>query len=63
MTKLTEKQAELLEFFNEGKKLVQLNNRLYMNDEVLHTKIFSSLMYKLYPNNWDIVMKSKVIIL
>lgn len=55
-------QKKLLIFFNEGNKLIQKNNRLWINDEVLNTKTFISLMFKLYQNEYLLKMKEFVII-
>jgi hypothetical protein len=46
--KLNPKQTELLNFINGGGIITQLNNRLWMNGEVLNTKTLTSLMYQLH---------------
>ena len=60
--KLTDKQQILNDYLNEGNKLTQTNNRLYMNGEVLNTKIFQSLMFKLFGGEYIRKMKEFVII-
>ena len=60
--KLTNKQQTLLNFFNEGNKLIQKNNRLWLNEEVLHTGTFIGLMFKLYSTEYTAKMKEFVII-
>jgi hypothetical protein len=47
---------------NEGNKLIQTINRLYMNGEVLNTKTFQAVMRKLFGNGFRSKMKEFVII-
>ena len=63
MTKLTANQSELNKFLTDGNKLIQKNNRLFMNDEIISTKILTSLMYKLDKKNWVENLKNSIIIL
>jgi hypothetical protein len=60
--KLNQNQQILNDYLNEGNKLIQTNNRLYMNGEVLNTKTFVSLMYKLFGSDFNIKMKEFVLI-
>jgi hypothetical protein len=60
--KLTNNQQILINYLNEGNKLIQKNNRLWLNDEVLHTRTFVALMFKLYKNEYLLKMKQFVII-
>lgn len=50
--KLSDKQAQLLKFINNGGILKQEDNRLWMNGKVLNTKTLSSLMFKLHGENY-----------
>ena len=52
----------LNDYLNDGNKLIQTNNRLYMNGEVLNTKTFVSLMFKLFGSEFDNKMKDFVVI-
>ena len=63
MKNLTANQKELNDFLSQGNKLIQKNNRLFMNDEIISTKILTSLMFKLYKNDWTIHLKNSVTIL
>ena len=58
--KLNQNQQILNDYLNEGNKLIQTNNRLYMNGEVLNTKTFISLMFKLYGGGYTLKMKEFV---
>jgi hypothetical protein len=60
--KLNKNQQTLNDYLNEGNKLIQTNNRLYMNGEVLNTKTFISLMFKLYGGGYTLKMKEFVVI-
>ena len=60
--KLNQNQQILNDYLNEGNKLIQTNNRLCMNGEVLNTKTFISLMFKLYDGGYILKMKEFVII-
>lgn len=60
--KLNKNQQILNDYLNDGNKLIQTNNRLYMNGEVLNTKTFVSLMFKLFGSEFDNKMKDFVII-
>jgi hypothetical protein len=60
--KLNQNQQILNNYLNEGNKLIQTNNRLYMNGEVLNTKTFISLMFKLFGGGYRSKMKEFVII-
>ena len=60
--KLTSSQKTLLNFFNQGNKLIQKNNRLWLNGEILHTKTFIGLMFKLYPTEYTAKMKEFITI-
>jgi hypothetical protein len=60
--KLNKNQQILNDYLNEGNKLIQTNNRLYMNGEVLNTKTFVSLMFKLFGGGYTIKMKEFVVI-
>jgi hypothetical protein len=60
--KLNKNQQTLNDYLNEGNKLIQTNNRLYMDGEVLNTKTFISLMFKLYGGGYTLKMKEFVVI-
>jgi hypothetical protein len=60
--KLNKNQQILNDYLNDGNKLIQTNNRLYMNGEVLNTKTFVSLMFKLFGSEFDNKMKDFVVI-
>ena len=60
--KLNKNQQLLNDYLNAGNKLIQTNNRLYMNGEVLNTKTFVSLMFKLFGSEFDSKMKDFVVI-
>ena len=60
--KLNKNQQMLNDYLNDGNKLIQTNNRLYMNGEVLNTKTFSSLMFKLFGSEYTNKMKDFVVI-
>ena len=60
--KLNKNQLILNDYLNDGNKLIQTNNRLYMNGEVLNTKTFVSLMFKLFGSEFDNKMKDFVIV-
>jgi hypothetical protein len=60
--KLNQNQQILNDYLNEGNKLIQTNNRLYMNGKVLNTKTFQSLMFKLYGREYTRKMKEFVVI-
>ena len=60
--KLNQNQQTLNNYLNEGNKLIQTNNRLYMNEEVLHIKTFQSLMFKLFGREYTRKMKEFVVI-
>jgi hypothetical protein len=60
--KLNQNQQMLNDYLNEGNKLIQTNNRLYMNGEVLNTKTFQSLMFKLFGGEYTRKMKEFVVI-
>ena len=60
--KLNKNQQTLNDYLNEGNKLIQTNNRLYMDGEVLNTKTFISLMFKLYSGGYTLKMKEFVVI-
>ena len=60
--KLNKNQQMLNDYLNDGNKLIQTNNRLYMNGEVLNTKTFVSLMFKLFGSEFDNKMKDFVVI-
>jgi hypothetical protein len=60
--KLNQNQQILNDYLNEGNKLIQTNNRLYMDGEVLNTKTFISLMFKLYGGGYTLKMKEFVVI-
>ena len=60
--KLNKNQQILNDYLNDGNKLIQTNNRLYMNGEVLNTKTFVSLMFKLFGSEVDNKMKDFVVI-
>jgi len=59
---LTKNQEALNEYLNGGNKLIQTNNRLYMDGEVLNTKTLVSLMYKLHGGNYIVELKKHVVI-
>jgi hypothetical protein len=61
--KLTANQSELNKFLTDGNKLIQKNNRLFMDNEIISTKILTSLMYKLDKKNWVENLKNSIIIL
>jgi hypothetical protein len=63
MMKLTANQSELNKFLTDGNKLIQKNNRLFMDNEIISTKILTSLMYKLDKKNWVENLKNSIIIL
>ena len=58
--KLNQNQQILNDYLNEGNKLIQTNNRLYMNGEVLNTKTFQAVMRKLFGNGFRSKMKEFV---
>ena len=58
--KLNQNQQILNDYLNEGNKLIQTNNRLYMNGEVLNTKTFQAVMRKLFGNGFRSKMKDFV---
>jgi hypothetical protein len=58
--KLNKNQQILNDYLNEGNKLIQTNNRLYMNGEVLNTKTFQAVMRKLFGNGFRSKMKEFV---
>jgi hypothetical protein len=60
--KLNKNQQILNDYLNDGNKLIQTNNRLYMNGEVLNTKTFVSLMFKLFGSEFNNKMKNFVVI-
>ena len=60
--KLNKNQQMLNDYLNNGNKLIQTNNRLYMNGEVLNTKTFVSLMFKLFGSEFNNKMKDFVVI-
>ena len=60
--KLNKNQQMLNDYLNDGNKLIQTNNRLYMNGEVLNTKTFVSLMFKLFGSEFNNKMKDFVVI-
>ena len=60
--KLNKNQEALNEYLNGGNKLIQTNNRLYMDGEVVNTKTLVSLMFKLYGGNYIIELKKHVVI-
>jgi hypothetical protein len=60
--KLNKNQQTLNDYLNEGNKLIQTNNRLYMDGEVLNTKTFISLMFKLFGGGYTLKMKEFVVI-
>ena len=60
--KLNKNQQMLNDYLNDGNKLIQTNNRLYMNGEVLNTKTFVSLMFNLFGSEFDNKMKDFVVI-
>jgi hypothetical protein len=60
--KLNQNQQILNDYLNEGNKLIQTNNRLYMNGEVLNTKTFQAVMRKLFGNGFRSKMKEFVVI-
>jgi hypothetical protein len=60
--KLNKNQQILNDYLNDGNKLIQTNNRLYMNGEVLNTKTFVSLMFKLFGSEFNNKMKDFVVI-
>ena len=59
--KLTKNQEALNTYLNGGNKLIQTNNRLYMDGEVLNTKTLVSLMYKLHGGNYTEEMRKYII--
>lgn len=59
---LNKKQEALNTYLNGGNKLIQTNNRLYMNGEVVNTKTFVSLMFKLYGSDFNTEMVKYVVI-
>jgi hypothetical protein len=59
---LNKNQKTLNEYLNGGNKLIQTNNRLYMDGEVVNTKTLVSLMYKLHGSNFDIEISKHVVI-
>lgn len=58
--KLNNNQNTLLEYLNAGNKLVQENNKLYMDGEMVNGKTFVSLMFKLYGVDFNVMMKEHV---
>lgn len=58
--KLNKNQNTLLEYLNGGNKLIQENNKLYMDGEMVNGKTFVSLMFKLYGSDFNIMMKEHV---
>lgn len=61
--KLTEKQEKLVNFLSSGAKLVQYDDRLFMYNEIISSKILSSLMYKLHKGEYRNFIKKAVIVL
>jgi hypothetical protein len=59
---LNKNQEALNDYLNDGNKLIQKNNRLWMNGEVLNTKTLTSLMFKLYGSNYTNKIRENVVI-
>lgn len=59
--KLNNNQKALNEYLNAGNKLIQENNKLYMDGEMVNGKTFVSLMFKLYGVDFNTEMVKHVI--
>ena len=57
---LNKNQEVLNNYLNGGNKLIQKDNRLWMNGEVVNTKTFVSLMFRLFGGEFNIKMKEFV---
>ena len=57
---LNKNQEVLNNYLNEGNKLIQKDNRLWMYGEVVNTKTFVSLRFRLFGGEFNIKMKEFV---